>query len=1332
MKKRTLSILLTLCMVMCAISPVISYADTGVSASGSSAYGALLTPDTTPPVGWAEDESNPYGTKKGQPFAITPWYEPIIYSYRNAERQAAQDHTKVYDKLTLGKNIIESPSGTYSVSSVDNVAFAVGTAYDPLGTGRNDHAIFVGLCDMDNSKNTAKICYWVQNLVNNKRSDLQKIADAPKWACNTDYGELEYQEFRHYFNVTAGDYDGDGKMTAVITYAGNDDLWGIAGTGIAGEQGLSRKSFVKSKGSGNAYFDGWNTTLYERDQITKSLASADIDRDGCDELIVYAGVAEPDKIDGRDKEISGESFRKAVSKLSVYKAKNGNLKRVDQKSLMTLNREDEKADGKRYYDHIRYGNLAAGDINGDGWQEIIVAGYFREVREEKQKGFIWDKKTDDENMGFAVYYGQNKSITNVQKTSMSSYTANGTKNQGVKPKPAITSVAINGRGTPEQVWIAGALYEVQQNGALNLLRDTARIDNSSAKWWWYQDVIAGNFDHNTEGREQVIALAAERQKGSGSARKFDLFTDVFYGEDFGSGTLSVAGKYTVTAEKDEFSKLCHDADLAWDMPYNCILLAGDVNKDGLFARYEGKGYGYSDAQVQAVLQAAPYFSELGDYDLDFSDGSTTYTFSSGYSDTKSSSHNTSFGASIVVQGDLKVWRYEATLGYTMDFTKSTEDTLAKEYSVSFNAGGNDSVVLYRVPATTYYYSLYDPQKGDFDLSEKNTIALMIPGQPVYTMLDREYYDEFAVLYNETYKKDIAAGKAKALPILTNSVLPENAEGDPFAYWSNPGSTDDSVTKFESLSKQKYELGFGASSITNDWTTSKEHAEGVEVAHGFSASMKNTWGVDAFNMGFVIDLSYSKATGTVYTTTESSGASGTVNNIDRRSLRSSYGIDYDVSSQYGFTWDFGMRTWTAGDQKIPVFGYVLTSLRAAPPIPTLTGVSVTDNQNAKITWEAPKTDLRRPFSGYHIWMRMDDGEFERVTETPLSSENLSYTYNSLQADTTYTFAVSTVGSNGTVSALSNTKTFSTYAGTGGREVEFRNNGSSLQWRYVGESDDAYRDLVSLAELTGNDGADGKQVELRVYNGFVQWKYSDDSVWNNLIALSDLKGEKGDKGDKGDTGDKGDPGETGAHGQDGKDGVTPQLKIGDDNLWYVSYDGGQTWVSLGVKATGEKGDTGKDGQQGEKGDKGDKGDPGDAGTPGQNVKNGTNGINGASGADGKNEKDGKDGIGIAKAEINANGELVITYTNGKTVNLGKIVGADGKDGLTPFIGENGNWWIGEKDTGVKAAADTAVPASSGNISAASPALIVIGSVAGVALLGNLGLILYIVLKKKKGLV
>lgn len=97
--------------------------------------------------------------------------------------------------------------------------------------------------------------------------------------------------------------------------------------------------------------------------------------------------------------------------------------------------------------------------------------------------------------------------------------------------------------------------------------------------------------------------------------------------------------------------------------------------------------------------------------------------------------------------------------------------------------------------------------------------------------------------------------------------------------------------------------------------------------------------------------------------------------------------------------------------------------------------------------------------------MDDGEFERVTEAPLSAEELSYTYTSLQADTTYTFAVSSVTDKGMVSALSNTKTFSTFAGADGREIEFRSNGSSTQCDMRVKVTTAYRDLVSLARADG---------------------------------------------------------------------------------------------------------------------------------------------------------------------------------------------------------------------------------------------------------------------------
>ena len=159
--------------------------------------------------------------------------------------------------------------------------------------------------------------------------------------------------------------------------------------------------------------------------------------------------------------------------------------------------------------------------------------------------------------------------------------------------------------------------------------------------------------------------------------------------------------------------------------------------------------------------------------------------------------------------------------------------------------------------------------------------------------------------------------------------------------------------------------------------------------------------------------------------------------------------------------------------------------------------------------------------------------------------------------------------------------------------------------------------------------------------------------------------------------------------------PQMKIGEDNLWYVSYDDGKTWTSLGVKATGATG---------EKGDKGDKGATGAAG---------------AAGRDGRDGLNGQDGVGIVSAEINADGHLILTYTNGKTTDLGVVVGADG---LTPFIGDNGNWWIGELDTGVKAAASS---------EAASPVTIVLGAAAGLALAGNIALALTLrrVLKKKE---
>ena len=77
-------------------------------------------------------------------------------------------------------------------------------------------------------------------------------------------------------------------------------------------------------------------------------------------------------------------------------------------------------------------------------------------------------------------------------------------------------------------------------------------------------------------------------------------------------------------------------------------------------------------------------------------------------------------------------------------------------------------------------------------------------------------------------------------------------------------------------------------------------------------------------------------------------------------------------------------------------------------------------------------------------------------------------------------------------------------------------------------------------------------MRVSGGYIQ--YSNDGVtWENLIAVSELKGEAGPQGipgadgaqgPKGDPGPQGIPGEKGDTGADGKDGFSPIAAVAKD--------------------------------------------------------------------------------------------------------------------------------------------------------------------------------------------
>ena len=223
-------------------------------------------------------------------------------------------------------------------------------------------------------------------------------------------------------------------------------------------------------------------------------------------------------------------------------------------------------------------------------------------------------------------------------------------------------------------------------------------------------------------------------------------------------------------------------------------------------------------------------------------------------------------------------------------------------------------------------------------------------------------------------------------------------------------------------------------------------------------------------------------------------------------------------------------------------------------------------------------------------------------------------------------------------------------------EVRNNGTAIQWKYSNETD--WRDLVALTELTGAAGENGK-------NG-TDGKDGKDGV----NGENGIDGKNGINGTSGKDGINGVDGKDGADGKDGINGKSIEVQRATEYIqWRYEGDEWQNLVAI-ADITGPAGQNGKDGANGK--------------TPEFRVNENTlqwrytgdeiwlnlYDLTALKGADGRDGADGKDGINGKDGADGKDG------TNGQN-------GSDGADGNTPFIGENGNWWIGETDTGVKAA-------------------------------------------------
>lgn len=102
------------------------------------------------------------------------------------------------------------------------------------------------------------------------------------------------------------------------------------------------------------------------------------------------------------------------------------------------------------------------------------------------------------------------------------------------------------------------------------------------------------------------------------------------------------------------------------------------------------------------------------------------------------------------------------------------------------------------------------------------------------------------------------------------------------------------------------------------------------------------------------------------------------------------------------------------------------------------------------------------------------------------------------------------------------------GSDGREVEIQNNGTFIQWRYVGDA--VWQNLVALSTLVGPAGT---PVELRNSGIAIEWRYVGDPTWITLVTIAAITGPQGVQGIQGIQGNP---------GTDGTDGIMASVVAG----------------------------------------------------------------------------------------------------------------------------------------------------------------------------------------------
>lgn len=1067
--RRAISAVLAVAMIAASL-PFSSFAEDGSDSPTFSSDAANSLMKNTVPAGY-DKTTNPYGYDVDHPFAMVEQNELIYF-----ETYTGRTTGKIADVGTANSlQSFISNSNTASDSSLPNVdisafsnyAYMQAVAFDPYGTGRRDHIVYVGL-----NRGDRKVYAHVYDAVNNRFVGSQVVGEM-EWIYDNK-GNLVVENYysNNLITVAAGDFDNDGKDTIIVYVPNSSTSIGKIFDVNNSERNNNLGCFIKEYSFDNGTLtmrsntensqgyneigdrllhdeyikryhtqNGGGTLDYIRSSDSEynhsrklyvRMRVGDFNGDGIDDLAVLSLPI----IELAREENLGYLTPQLKIKYGTRTGYNSNLSDsiVDQRADEVYNIMDKTqpdSNGKYSATTIDAVSLVSGDFNNDGYEDLAVVGVEKSgtvdpnnsispiigglILQNEEK-FAYSVLLNNHNKGF---------VQGAVKTMNSNKWTQESCDDKIVLYTTAEAVAFDGSAVADYLFLNGSIYTYSATaGQFDAVSSRGYsvsgfqfTDGLGGKEELFRSVAVGNFDGNTAGREQIVFIASCRDKDDVYSFKKGMITGVYSdsNDDYGTAT-----GFKTTIQSNWGPNNANGGN------YGCgaqvLLTACDRDQDGVIARYKGVSYAYSDPEVKAVMQAAPYFAALGDS----ANNETDYTITESYELEQSSSKNVSYsvGMSYKYGGLFAPFELEISAGYSLEWSKSFSEALETEYAMTVKAQAYNTALVARTPVFIYCYEVLD-ENGKW--SDETAISLSIPQQPVYQQMSIDDYNSFAEEYNsymekkgnraitkesdKTSKDEACYYRLEKINEAENWL--DGNEGNPYMY-NQLGWGAYSEIGAEQLSQNTIRLGYAGG--LNEVSYSKSNIKSVseDISHGFYFNFSISFGVFgdgilfSHDIGFETSLSYSNGSGVSTTKTSSQGCIGAVNDIDGPALAEE-GIPASIYTQYTFDWTLGQwfrHLYGEEGNKTVFIGYSLSNVSTpAPAVDDLEAELFADDA-VRLTWSQPdKTPGWPEVEGYYVYS-VENGEYTKISDL-LSADTTSYDIENIKTNTDFSFVVTSV-------------------------------------------------------------------------------------------------------------------------------------------------------------------------------------------------------------------------------------------------------------------------------------------------------------------------------------